>query len=91
MPSRYELPSEEFIARFRARVPSKVAETFTNEQLTALEAVFGLRSVSRHALRLAMSIPLPWRRYYVVLLAGRDRRTDKATTALARVAQHRTG
>ena len=93
MPARYELPSQEFIARFRARVPRKIAETFTNEQLRALEGAFGSRTVTRHALRLALTVPLPWRRYYLVLLAGRDRRfsNPEGAAALARVAQHHSG
>jgi hypothetical protein len=91
MPTRYELPSQEFIARFRARLPGEIAQTFTDTQLRALEAAFGSRAATRHTLRLRLTIPLPRRRYYLVLFAGRDRRNADPKPVLAGVAGPRTG
>ncbi len=94
MRRRHELPSQEFVARFRARVPQDVAETFTEQQLTALENAFASRAVARHRMRFALSLRLPWGRYYLVLMAGPDRRRTRATAysmAPARAVSSRTG
>jgi hypothetical protein len=59
-----------FTRRFLARVPPEIAATFSADQLAA---VHGMRYAVEHAVDWRRSIPLPWGRYYFVLLAGRDR------------------
>ena len=87
MARRSEFPADEFMARFRSRVPYPIAATFSPEQLIALQAAFGERGSPRHGLRWRVTLHLPWGRYYQVLMAGRDRRTPNAlpAAALARV------
>ncbi len=67
-------PADRFIARFLARVPREVAASFTPAQLGAVQRAFGMRYVMDHAIDVRRSLRLPWGRYYLVLLAGRDRR-----------------
>jgi hypothetical protein len=53
-----------------------VCFTFTSEQLDALRRVFGDRFDGEHDLDMRGRLHLPWSRYYIVLQAGRDRRTE---------------
>ncbi len=68
------LSGNAFIARFLARVPREVAASFTPAQLQAVQRAFGMRYVMEHAIDQRRTLHLPWGRYYLVLLAGRDRR-----------------
>ena len=68
------MPTEEFVARLRSRMPADVAQTFTWTQLKAIELAFGTRFYNRHLMALRPVIPLPWGRYYFALYVGRDRR-----------------
>jgi hypothetical protein len=65
--------AEAFIRRFLARVPPEIAATFSPDQLAAVQRAFGMRYAAEHAVDVRRSVPLPWGRYYLVLLAGRDR------------------
>jgi hypothetical protein len=68
------LPPEEFIARFLARMPPHLAKTFTVEQLEAIRQAFGVRYRSSHRLQIRRYIRfLKWK-FYIVVQAGRDRR-----------------
>ena len=67
------LPSNPFVSRFLAGLPRDVADSFTAEQLQAVQRAFGMRYTSAHAVDLRRSIGLFGRRFYVVLLIGRDR------------------
>jgi hypothetical protein len=67
-------PAESFIARFLARIPREVASSFTPAQLRAVQRAFGMRYAVDHAVDLRRTLRLPWGRYYLVLLAGRDHR-----------------
>lgn len=62
-----------FLDRFLARVPREVAGTFTPEQLAAVQHAFGMRFTVAHALDIRRSLRLPWGRFYLVLLFGRER------------------
>ena len=66
-------PAQRFIARFLARVPPDVAASFTPTQLAAINRAFGMRYEAGHALDIRRHLRLPWGRFYLVLLAGRDR------------------
>lgn len=67
-------PSDAFIARFLARVPADLRTSFTPGQLTAIQRAFGMRYTMEHALDLRRHVRLPWARYYLVVLCGRDHR-----------------
>ena len=67
-------PSERFTARFLARVPTDVATSFTPAQLAAINRAFGMRYEAGHALDIRRHVRLPWGRFYLVLLIGRDHR-----------------
>ena len=62
-----------FTARFLARVPAETRGSFSGSQLAAIVRAFGMRHARRHLLDLRRSFRLPWGRFYVVLLIGRDR------------------
>ncbi len=62
-----------FLQRFLARVPAEVASSFSAEQLAAVQRAFGMRYTVRHAVDMRRSLALPWGRYYLVVMAGRER------------------
>lgn len=63
-----------FIAHYFKRIDPKLAASFTPDQCAAIKAMFGARGVAKHAVELRRSIPIGRRRYYMVLLMGRERR-----------------
>ena len=75
--------SDPFLAKFFARIPAEVAASFTPAQLRAVKIAFGARSWGSHAIdiRKSFALPLIWRRFYVVLLAGAERRDDERLRA----------
>ena len=62
-----------FLDRFLARVPRDVAGTFSAAQLAAVQRAFGMRFTVDHAVDVRRSFRLPWVRFYLVLLIGRER------------------
>jgi hypothetical protein len=67
-------PADAFIARFLARVPADLRASFTPDQLTAIQHAFGMRYTMEHTLDVRRHVGLPWARYYLILLWGRDHR-----------------
>ncbi len=65
-----------FIRSFLRRLPAEVATTFTADQLAAVQRMFGMRYTMEHLLDLRRTVRLPWGRFYLVVLAGRDDRQD---------------
>jgi hypothetical protein len=63
-----------FVARFRARIDPETAASFTPRQLAAIHLAFALRTLPRHSLDIRRSIPTPWGRMYLALVAGREKR-----------------
>ncbi len=63
-----------FISRFLSRVPKEIAGSFTADQLQAVQRAFGMRYVMDHSVDMRRTVRLPWGRFYVVFLAGRDQR-----------------
>jgi hypothetical protein len=59
---------------FLQRLPLQVAQSFTPEQLLAIELHFGMRYRVRHRIDWRTRIGLPFAKFYVVLLAGREHR-----------------
>ncbi len=70
------LSSNPFIDRFLDGLPRDVADSFTPAQLQAVQRAYGMRYAVGHAVDLRRSVRLLGRRFYVVLLAGRDRHGD---------------
>ncbi len=68
--------SDAFTRRFLARLRPDVAASFTPDQLAAVQLVFGMRYAVDHAVDLRRTVTLPWGRFYVVVLGGRDRRSQ---------------
>lgn len=79
------LPSDVFTSRFLGRLPPDVAASFTPEQLAALQLAFGMRYAMEHAVDVRRTVTLPWGRFYLVLLGGRDRRCVAPGRVLAAV------
>ena len=67
--------SDPFLAMFFSRIPSETAETFTEAQLDAVKMAFGARSFGAHAVDIRRSLPWFSRRFYLVFLAGAERRS----------------
>jgi len=65
-----------FTKRFLARMRPEVAASFTPEQLAAVRLAFGMRYAMDHSVDVRRVVTLPWGRFYLVLLAGRDRRAE---------------
>lgn len=64
-----------FLDHYFRRIDPQVAESFNTEQREAIKAMFGARGIARHSIELRRSLPIGRRRYYIVLLMGRERRT----------------
>ncbi|NHN39597.1 3-phosphoshikimate 1-carboxyvinyltransferase [Pseudomaricurvus alcaniphilus] len=64
------------INNFLSRVPQEVAESFNEEQLAHIKAVFGAKTWGNHSvdLRGTLRIPLVPKRFYYVILLGKNRR-----------------
>ncbi len=80
LPNRFTKNSakpDHFIRQFFARIPPQTAATFNKAQLTALKQVFGERMAQRHAVDLRLSIPFFHRRFYLVFILGKEKRSKK--------------
>ncbi len=53
-----------------------MAASFTPDQLAAVRMAFGMRYAMDHAVDVRRTVTLPWGRFYLVLLGGRDRRAE---------------
>jgi len=69
------VPLDAFTTQFFRRISPRVAATFTETQLTALKSLFGHTPWRRHAIDQRRSLALGGRRYYLVVVAGRERRS----------------
>ena len=74
------IEKDPFLRRFFARIPSHMASSFSDGQLDAIKRAFGSRTMGAHAVDLRLSIPIGGRSFYVVLLAGRERRSRRRVT-----------
>lgn len=59
---------------FLKRIPADVRATFTEAQIAAVERAY---ASGRHGVDIRFSVPLPGGRYYVVILGGREKRSDE--------------
>ncbi len=69
--------NDRFERTFFSRIPPEVAQSFTDEQLTAIKTVFGGSSWDNHPVDFRGTVRLPFKRWYFVLLAGPDKRSPK--------------
>lgn len=65
-----------FHALFFSRISADVARSFSPTQLDAVKRAFGARSPGVHTVDLRFSLPIGRRAWYVVFLAGRERRSS---------------
>ena len=63
-----------FFEEFFARIPEDTARSFSDTQLDAIKLAFGARTRCGHPVDIRFSIPFHVRRFYFVLLAGKERR-----------------
>lgn len=73
-------PSHPAFDRLMARIPIELHHTFTRQQLVALSRA-SVPINSPHAVNVRVSVPFFGKRFYVTLLAGRERRSLKRLTA----------
>lgn len=64
-----------FIDHYFRRIDPRLAATFTAEQREAIKTMFGARGIARHTIELRRSMPIGRKRFYIVFLFGRERRT----------------
>jgi hypothetical protein len=64
------------VERFLARLPAELAGSFSAAQLEAVELHFGMRHRAAHAIDWRRRVRLGVARFYVVVLAGRERRAE---------------
>ncbi|MBD2247296.1 hypothetical protein [Nostoc sp. FACHB-888] len=69
-------PDPDFEKLF-VQINPKIANTFTDEQLEAVIRSFGSHGWARHPLDIKVSVPIPGLRFYLVLLAGSERRSQE--------------
>jgi hypothetical protein len=73
-----QLQTNPFLGRFLKGLPGELADSFSTDQLQAVQHAFGMRYAQHHAIDLRHRILLPGGQVYVVLLIGRERRGDAA-------------
>ncbi len=64
-----------FRRRLLANMPEDVANSFTELQLTMIEHALEGGRWHAHPLDIRVSVPVLWKRFYLVLLAGPERRS----------------
>lgn len=61
-----------------AQIQPEVKETLTLEQVAAIQRAFGSENwTRRHPLDLRVTLPIPGLRFYIVLLAGEEKRSKQ--------------
>ena len=66
--------SDRAFDRMMANVPEEITQTFSDQQLVAL-SLASIPRVSPHVIDYRVSIPFFGKRYYLTVLAGRERRS----------------
>ncbi|WP_341531888.1 hypothetical protein WKK05_38440 (plasmid) [Nostoc sp. UHCC 0302] len=59
-----------------AQIAPEIADTFNGEQLEAIRRSFCSHAWTRHPLDIRLSVPIPRLKFYLVLLAGSERRSQ---------------
>lgn len=64
-----------FLDHYFKRLDPELAASFSDDQKRAIHTMFGGRGITRHAVEVRRSLPLPGgRRFYMVFLCGREQR-----------------
>jgi hypothetical protein len=63
-----------FLERFFSRISREAAESFTDDQLLSIKQAFADQVGRDHSVDVRLSVPMLFRRYYVVFIAGPERR-----------------
>jgi hypothetical protein len=61
--------------RLFTQIAPEIVKTFTDKQIEALKRGFGYQRASSNFLDIRFSVPIPGLRFYLVLLAGSERRS----------------
>lgn len=69
------LSTDAFLKRFLTSIPPEVAATFTEAQLDAIKKEIGARTWNHQPVDLRISLPVPGRKFFFVLLGGTERRS----------------
>jgi mRNA-degrading endonuclease RelE of RelBE toxin-antitoxin system len=69
------LQEDPLVKKILARIPTQTAATFTDVQLAELKRVFKERVNKKSAVDMRLSIPFFKRRFYLVLLMGKENRS----------------
>ena len=72
---RHAPSAEEVLRHYLKRLDPEVAESFTSEQREAIKVMLGAREVAKHFVEVRRSIPFGRKRFYTVLLIGREQRS----------------
>jgi len=68
------MPRNPAITRFLARLSPDLAASFTPDQLAAIDLHFAMRHRVDHTIDWRRRIALPFLKFYLVILAGREER-----------------
>lgn len=71
------IEKDPFIRRFYDRIPANMVTTFSDGQLDAIKRAFGSRTRGAHSVDIRLSIPFGSRSFYVIFLAGKERRSPR--------------
>jgi plasmid stabilization system protein ParE len=75
LPSRLpDHKAEDVLAYHFRRIDPKVAVSFTRDQRNALRSILAMRKIARHAIEVRRTMRVGRHRYYLLFLAGRERR-----------------
>ncbi len=69
-----QVDAETFLAHYFRRIDPAVAASFTPDQRQAMVRMFATRWSEKHPVNIRKSLGLGRRRFYVVFLAGREKR-----------------
>lgn len=72
---RREIRQDPFFHDFFSRIPRESWSAYTEDQLFEIKRAFGARYRGAHLVDLRVSLPVPWRRLYMVLLIGGEKRS----------------
>jgi hypothetical protein len=67
--------NDPIVQRILARVPAEISKTFTDPQLAELKKIFVDRMNNSSAVDVRLSIPFFQRRFYLVCLMGKEKRS----------------
>ncbi|MBD2294087.1 hypothetical protein H6G06_11435 [Anabaena sphaerica FACHB-251] len=74
-PNNYQ--KDPFVQKILAGIPAQTAATFTDAQLSELKRVFIERVSNSSAVDMRLSIPFFKRKFYLVLLMGKEKRSQQ--------------